>query len=237
MSDIRGSGEPEVWQEDDDAWTEEDERRYQQRIAGEQATRQRRRRHTVVLLLVLLVVMLTGVYAAGLYQQWWQWPPFSGDEAASETVQPCPTAVVTAAPPEQVQLVVLNSTDRAGLAGGVAGELQARAFVVTEIGNDPGEEPLPDAAVVRHGPEGLPFATTVAAHVDGATLVDDGRAGTAVELSLGEAYTALRTPEAVAALLVPQVPPSPAGCVVPTPADPAVPVDPNAPVPAPAPAP
>jgi hypothetical protein len=49
-------------------------------------------------------------------------------------------------------------------------------------------------------------------------LQDDGRAGTAVELSLGEAFAGLRPAEVAAAALAPAPVASPAGCAVPTPA-------------------
>jgi hypothetical protein len=206
----RGADEP--W--DEDTWTEADERRYQQRRAEERAAARRRVRHGVVFTLLVLVVLGAGTTAAGVYQGWWEWPPWEGlDEPAPvRTVVACPTPEVTAAPVADVTLTVLNSTSRTGLAGDTAAQLTERGFTVGAIGNDPGG-PISGTAVVRHGPEGLLAARTVAAHVPGAELMDDGRAGAAVELSLGESFEGLGPPEEAAALLEPEPAPSPPGCV------------------------
>lgn len=209
----RGAGGPGV-PEDDATWGEEDERRFAERRARERGTRLRHLRHAVVFTLIVLLVLGTGVAAAGVYQGWWGWPPWGEEQPApTATTTPCPTPQATAAAVTDVTVAVLNSTDRTGLAAAVAAELTARGFVVAAVANDPAPEPVPGAAVVRHGPEGVLAARTVAAHVDGAELVDDGRAGPAVELSLGEAYAALRPPEAAAALLTPAPVESPAGCI------------------------
>lgn len=206
------------WQ---DAWTEADERRYQQRRAEERAAARRRRRQAAVFALLVLLVVGAGTTAAGVYQGWWQWPPWSGrsEPEPVRTVVLCPTPEITAAPVAEVVLTVLNSTSRTGLAAETAAALTERGFTVGAIGNDPGD-PVSGTAVVRHGPQGLAAATTVAAHVPDAQLVDDGREGTAVELSLGEAFAGLRAPEEAAPLMEPQAAPSPPGCVPPEPQQP-----------------
>ena len=216
-----GRGTPdEPW--DDDAWTEADERRYQQRRAEERAAVRRRWRHGVIFTLLVLVVLGAGTVAAGVYRGWWEWPPWSewGTPEPARTVVACPTPEVTAAPVADVTLTVLNSTSRTGLAGSTAALLAERGFTVGAVANDTGA-PIAGTAVVRHGPEGLLAARTVAAHVPAAQLVDDGRAGTAVELSLGETFEGLRPVEEAAALVAPQPAPSPVGCVAPEPVPPA----------------
>jgi hypothetical protein len=231
MSDER---DPDDGYWDDEPWTDEDERRYQERRARELSSRHRRRRQAAVFAVLVLLVLGTGTTAAGVYSGWWEWPPWQGEPAPVRTVVACPTPEVTAAAVADVALTVLNSTDRAGLAGATAAELTARGFTVGGVGNDPAPEPLPGTAVVRHGPEGLLAARTVAAQVDGATLQDDGRAGSAVELSLGQAFAGLRPPEAAAAAVAPAPVASPAGCVAPTPATTeSAPVQPAASQPAP----
>ena len=204
---------------DDEAeWTEEDERRYQARRHAERRRVRRRRRQAAAFAVVVLAVLGAGFGAAGVYQGWWEWP--FGDDATARSVapQPCPTPEVTAAAPADVQVAVLNATKRTGMAGGVAAELQARGFAVPAIGNDSSGTPVPEAAQVRHGPDGLKAARTVAAQIPGSVLVDDGRAGSAVEVALGDGYQALAAPEAAAALLTPAPAPSPAGCIPATPA-------------------
>jgi hypothetical protein len=171
-----------------------------------------------------------GLGAAGIFNGWWEWP-FDDDPAATtaEAGQPCPTPVVTAAPVDQVTVRVLNATDTRGLAATVAAELQARGMTVTEIGNDEAE--VAETAQVRHGPESVLQARTVAAQFPGVVVVDDARPGTDVELSVGTAFTVMVPFEEATAALVPAPAESPAGCV--TPAPPA-PVDPGVPATTPA---
>lgn len=207
---------------DDEEWTEEDERRYQARREQERRRTRRRRRQAASFAVVVLLVLGAGVTAAGVLQGWWPWPPFSGGDSTATEAEPCPTPTPTAAAPGDVTVTVLNSTDRDGLATGVAAELAARGFVVQGVANDPAEAALPEPAHVRHGPEGLMAARAVAAHIPGAVLVDDGRAGSAVEVSLGTAYQTLATTEEAAALAAPAPAPSAPGCV-PTPSPSATP--------------
>lgn len=201
-----GTGEPDPYPEDvpvDDEWTEDDERRYQARREHERRVAMRRRRQTTAFAVIVVIVLGIGVGAAGYTLGWWSLP--SSDSQADDTAQACPDATPTAALPNQVTVVVLNSTARPGLAGDVARELQSRGFTVRDIGNDDTGE-VPEAAQVRHGPEGLLSARTVAAHVTGAVLVDDGRGGAVVDLSLGAGFAELTAPDAAAALTAPVAP-------------------------------
>jgi hypothetical protein len=211
----RGNQEPDR-SPDDDTWDEEDERRYQERRSRDRKAKWRARRQAAVFVVIVLLVLGAGTTAAGVYQGWWDWPPWAEPAEPVPIATPCPTPHVTAAPVGDVTVTVLNSTQRSGLAKAVAAELTARGFVVPAVGNDPAPQPVPGAAVVRFGPEGLLAARTVAAHVDGAELADDGRAGAAVELSLGEAYTTLRPPDVAAALVAPAPVTAPPGCAAPS---------------------
>ena len=223
----------EPWDDEggESSWTEADERRYQARRHEELKRGRRRRRQATSFTVLVLLVMGIGVGAAGVYQGWWEWP-FGEEEAAApqDTPTPCPTPEVTAAQPADVQVTVLNGTGERGLAATVSTELAGRGYVVGEAGNT--ESPLAEIAQVIHGPESLTAARSVAAQVDGSTLVDDGRAGPAVDLALGAGYTALRPPEVVAPLLLPAPAESPAGCVPPSAPTPATPGAPSAPAPA-----
>ncbi|UER53331.1 LytR C-terminal domain-containing protein [Kineosporiaceae bacterium SCSIO 59966] len=204
----------------DGTWTEEDERRYQARRAAERRAARVRRAQTSFFAALVLVVLGAGVTAAGVYQSWWAWPPWGGQDepgspvATATSAAACPTPEVTAAPVADVVLVVLNGTRRPGLAAATAEALTARGFTVGSIGNDTSQ--VEQVALVRHGPEGLLHARTVAAQIEGAELVDDGREGTAVELSLGAGFAGLRPPEEAAELTRPTPVESRAGCVVPT---------------------
>lgn len=64
-------------------------------------------------------------------------------------------------PPNQVRVQVLNGTPTAGLAGGVADDLEARGFQVVRVGNAPGG-PY-SKTQLRYGPNGANGVDTVAA--------------------------------------------------------------------------
>lgn len=205
---------------DEREWTEADEARYQARRREERRSVHRRRRQATAFTILVLLVLGIGVGAAGVYQGWWAWP-FGREERAATpapTSAPCPTPEVTAAQPANVIVTVLNGTGEPGLAAGVSEELAARGYVVGDPGNT--EADVAEVAQVRHGPEGLTAARSVAAQVDGSILVDDGRTGSAVDLAVGAGYVGLRPPEVVATLLAPAPAESPAGCVpAPAPTD------------------
>jgi hypothetical protein len=200
-----------------DEWTEEDERRYQERRALERRSARRRRRQAASFALVVLIVLGVGVGAFGVYRGWWKAPLASKEPSTTVVAKPCPTPTLTAAPVADVTVRVLNATDRQGLAGSVARELRKRGFDVADVGNDAPSAKVPEAAQVRHGPDGLLAARTVAAQIPGTKLVDDGRAGFIVDLSLGKAYTKMTPAKEAAKLTAPVPAPSPSGCVPVTP--------------------
>lgn len=206
--------------DDDTEWTHEDEARYQTRRHAEILRTRRRRRQAASFAIVVLIVFGIGVGAAGIYQGWWQWP-FDDDPAvtADPGTQDCPAPSVTAAPVEGVTVTILNGTDTRGLAAAVEAELAARGFTVTAIAN--AAAPVDEVAQVRYGPESALQARTVGAHLPGPSLIDDGRPGTDVELTIGAAFTSLNPPEVAAAALAPVPAESPSGCVTPAPSAPA----------------
>ncbi len=53
--------------------------------------------------------------------------------------------------PEQIEVVVLNGTERTGLAEQAAGQLEDRGFKVIEVGDT--DERIDEAALVKYGPE------------------------------------------------------------------------------------
>jgi len=88
-----------------------------------------------------------------------------------------------------IQLRVLNATSREGLAGSVATELRKRGYTVTGVGN--ASNSVPGSAEIRHGAKGAPAARVIAGTVAGATVKNDARAGTDVDLVLGTKFRAL----------------------------------------------
>lgn len=94
--------------------------------------------------------------------------------------------------PNQIKVNVYNTTFHDGLAKAVKDDLVARGFRPGATGNDPARTFLPNAtAVIRYGEDGELAAKRLAEHVPEAQLVKDGRAGTVVDLVIGNKYTAL----------------------------------------------
>ncbi|HEY7718156.1 MAG TPA: LytR C-terminal domain-containing protein [Pedococcus sp.] len=93
--------------------------------------------------------------------------------------------------PSEITLNVYNTTFRTGLAATAAKDLKGRGFKVKEVGNDPLKTLQMGTALIRFGEEGDLAAKIVAQHLPGATLRKDQRAGTSVDVVLGNAYTAL----------------------------------------------
>ena len=182
-------------------------------------------RHAVVMLIVLLVVGGTGVIAGGAVLGRWDlpWAPTPGaapaPSASADPLAPpaCERAVVTPAVAAGTSVQVLNATDRTGLAGAVADELEARGFVVAEVGNSAAD--VPEAAVVAFPPGAEPAALVTAAQLSGAVLRSDP-AAPVVQVLIGDAWTDLNSLEVAAQLgATPQ--PSVVDCAVPLSAVPA----------------
>ncbi|GAB3222597.1 hypothetical protein GCM10027447_09630 [Glycomyces halotolerans] len=72
---------------------------------------------------------------------------------AGDDCEPGAVAIKTAPipDPEEIEVVVLNGTDRPGLGEQAASQLEDRGFVVTEIGDT--DEEVEQSAVVRYGPD------------------------------------------------------------------------------------
>ena len=86
---------------------------------------------------------------------------------------------------------VYNTTFRTGLASTVAKDLKGRGFKIKDVSNDPQKTLQMGTALIRYGEEGDLAAKIVAQHLPGATLRKDERAGTSVDVVIGNAYTAL----------------------------------------------
>ena len=116
--------------------------------------------------------------------------PASEDSDAAEPAagaEPtAPAAGALTVPPAQVTVDVLNATGTSGLAATAADALKADGFTIGDVGNDPGRV---STSVVRHGPDALEQARTVAAAVPGSVLqASDALAGK-VQVVLGPGYT------------------------------------------------
>ena len=93
--------------------------------------------------------------------------------------------------PSEITMNVYNTTFRTGLASTVAKDLKGRGFKIKDVSNDPQKTLQMGTALIRYGEEGDLAAKIVAQHLPGATLRKDERAGTSVDVVIGNAYTAL----------------------------------------------
>ena len=119
----------------------------------------------------------------------------------------------------QVTLNVYNSTKRVGLAGDTAKLLGVRGFKIAAVENDPLGVPIEGVGEIRYGPKGEAAARLVAFHFPDAVLIEDGRKGKKVDVSLGRQFVDLvNDAEVVAQLALPSPSPSPEGCPLPEPA-------------------
>jgi hypothetical protein len=176
--------------------------------------RETERRHTQNFLSIFASTIAVGLVSYAFWLGLWILPFGSSHRAGCAPGTPTPTA----APIKQTSVRVYNATDRPGLALNVARDLQKRGFLVPMWDNDTTAAGMKAVAEVRHGPNGLLNARTVAAQVNGtATLVlDNDREGPTVDLVLGRAFSKLRSPAEAGKLIAtpaeaPEVCPSGAG--------------------------
>ena len=210
-----GDGGDEEYDPYDDVpeWTEEDEERYQARQDEERRRKKIRRRQAASFALLVLLVLGAGVGGAGINQGWWEWPWRT--EAPTDAVRSpttCATLPQTVAAPAAVRVSVLNATDRSGLAAAVGDELERRGYVVVQVGNDRSGTSVTGAAQLRYGPALSAQAQSLALHIPGAVLVDDGRVSDVVDLALGPGYNRMVPAAEAAAAVAAGTPPPQPGC-------------------------
>ena len=166
------------------------------------ARRGRRRSRALPVALVLAVLAARAAAPTGCSCATTRPPPVADSLAADlprRRARPRPAAPrrrPSCPRPSGVRFVLLNGTDRDGLAKRTGDALAARSFVVTRTGNPP--SPLNGPSRVYYGPGALPAATLLVAQVEGAQLVAQPKArkGT-LELVLGSGFrgsTARRRP-------------------------------------------
>jgi LytR cell envelope-related transcriptional attenuator len=149
----------------------------------------------------LIFLLVLAIAAAGV---WWN-VLRQDSERRAEQAAAC--ASVEAAPPSldpsTVSVRVHNATDQAGLAQTVAADMQSRGFTVTEIANDPTDREVTGPGEIRYGRRGAEAAAFLSVFLPGAEDYLDVRATEVVDLVIGPEFTALATPDEVAAALVP----------------------------------
>lgn len=117
------------------------------------------------------------------------WDSIINDKPAPPKAAPSGSKpkLTVSVPPEEVSVRVLNGVGVDGLARRTAAELTSVGFAVTNTGNGPFGT---TASVVRHAPNRLDAARTLATAVPGAVLQEDAGMGRTVELVVGSTYTA-----------------------------------------------
>lgn len=200
-------------------------------LTGNRANQPRRRPAerplwlTVLLVFVAMLVLFgVGFGIATLLKGSGGGEPEAAVASSGQTVNLGNCTVVNVTPAEflprasQVTVNVYNSTSRIGLAGDTAKLLGVRGFRIGAVENDPLGVPIEGVGEIRYGPKGEAAAKLVAYHLPGATLVEDGRKGKKVDVSLGRQFVDLTNDaEVVAQLAEPSPSPSPEGCPLPEP--------------------
>lgn len=132
-------------------------------------------------------------------------PGATSSAQASVEPEPCETTLVAPAEvlprPDAVVVNVYNSTNRAGLASTVAQDLSLRGFRINKVENDPLGVSLRGIGEIRYGPKGEGNARLLQFYFPDAVLVDDGRSGPRVDISLGRGFEAVEDDGLVAASL------------------------------------
>ncbi|GIG29596.1 LytR C-terminal domain-containing protein [Cellulomonas marina] len=182
--------------------------------------RQLRRRHmherqAAIFGVLVAALAVAGLGSAAVYTGTvtlgWLDRPFSTPTPSASAVAAvyCPPAGALPVPYGQVTVNVYNGTGRTGLAATTAQELTARGFVVATTGNS---DTVTNAARITYGAAGSAAAYTLAAQLDGESMVLDARADGTVDLALGREFEALADPATI--VLDPAVPlVGPEGCV------------------------
>jgi hypothetical protein len=161
--------------------------------------RARSGRRPVPALIFLLVLALA---ALGVW-----WNVLSQDAELDQAKAAACDSAATAPPSldaTTVTLRVFNATPTAGLATTVAEALQARGFVVSEIGNDPNPDlEVTGTGELRFGRRGAETAEFVKVFLPGIGVRQDTRADGIVDVVLGPDFQQLAPAEEVSAALAP----------------------------------
>ena len=146
------------------------------------AARRRRRIRATVVLVIAAVLVITGlVYAVRNLN-----PP-----QAAPTGAPTSSCTTVALPQALAKLNIYNASDTSGSARDVATRFASGGFSIGSISNDPYKQKIDGVAQIRFGSTGEDFAKRyVLPRVPGATLLQDGRTDSTVDLVLGSQFRA-----------------------------------------------
>jgi hypothetical protein len=154
------------------------------------------RRPLPALVSLVALLLLTGLV-------WWR-VLHRGGASAESTACPSPTVTVSETLPaqEQVTVLVLNATNRAGIAGKARTSLTDDGFKSPRpAGNDRPHVHVRGVAEIRYAPALAKQAKLLAYYFPGARMVPKTTKYTAVVVSLGDRYKRVASPQAVTAAL------------------------------------
>lgn len=153
----------------------------------------RHRRERQVLLFGVLVagIALIGIFFAGVYKGDVSGPfsePFVTPPSVFETEVniPCPPTDALPLAPTEVALRVFNGTERGGLAGTTADDLEGRGFVTVGAAN--WSQDYSGTTRIIYGEKGLLSAYTLSTYFTDFELVLDTRDSAVLDLVLGSDY-------------------------------------------------
>jgi hypothetical protein len=140
---------------------------------------------------------------------WWRVIHRPGVAGVKTTVtKTCASTPATGTPTilpatASVSIDVLNSTTKTGLATTTGAQLVKLGFkqAAAPANDVTSRYPVAGVAELRFGPAGKAAADLVSYYIPGAVEVTDQRTGSVVDVALGAKFTALATPDAVAAAL------------------------------------
>ena len=115
--------------------------------------------------------------------------PLPGTEPKPKPT-PTPSAQRLIVAPSQIHVRVLNGTGEAGLAHRVATDLQARGFVIDDIGDADSSDYT--SSIVRYGADRVESSQTLSASVSGSERQADGTLGTTLTLIVGSNYNGVQ---------------------------------------------
>jgi hypothetical protein len=141
------------------------------------------RRPLPALVFLLALTLLTSLV-------WWRVLNRGGGGSAASSCSPTSSQHVLPRP-QSVNLVILNSTNRTGLAKKVARQLTKMRFNVSRYGNDVGHAAIAGVAEIRYSPDQRDEATLLTYYLPGAKLVPNTSTESSLIVSLGAKFRQL----------------------------------------------
>jgi len=156
-------------------------------------TEAHRRRPVPAIVCLIALTLLTALV-------WWR--VLNRDEGSGAAAGCTPADRNVLPRPDTIDLIVLNSTGKPGLAKGAAAALRKQGFTVTSVGNDTGHKAIQNIGEIRFSPDQQAAATLLGYFFPGATSLPLTAAKPdRLIISLGKTFKTLRSLASVQAAL------------------------------------